>query len=105
METLPYKIKGCFKSGESYHISGSCTRGESYRISGSCTRGESYRISGSCKSKRGCEKMKFKNSFFAAPFNFCKKIRQLFKKGILPLTPNSVMLKTQAAFCSLICFV
>ena len=49
METLPYKIKGCFKSGESYHISGSCTRGESYRISGSCTRGESYRISGSCK--------------------------------------------------------
>lgn len=36
METLPYKIKGCFKSGESYHISGSCTRGESYRISGSC---------------------------------------------------------------------
>ncbi len=52
METLPYKIKGCFKSGESYHISGSCTRGESYRISGSCTRGESYRISGSCKSKR-----------------------------------------------------
>nr|DAZ60449.1 MAG TPA: hypothetical protein [Caudoviricetes sp.] len=49
--------------------------------------------------------MKFKTSFFAAPFNFCKKIRQLFKNGMLLLTTNSVMLKTQATFCSLICFV
>ena len=86
METLPYKIKGCFKSGESYHISGSCTRGESYRISGSC------------KSKRGCEKMKFKNSFFAAPFNFCKKIRQLFKKGYTPPYPKQRNVENSSSF-------
>ena len=47
---------------------------------------------------RGCEKMKFKNSFFAAPFNFCKKIRQLFKKGYTPPYPKQRNVENSSSF-------
>uniref|UniRef100_UPI003FEF9B31 hypothetical protein n=1 Tax=Pseudoruminococcus massiliensis TaxID=2086583 RepID=UPI003FEF9B31 len=46
----------------------------------------------------GCEEMKFKTSFFAAPFNFCEKTRRLFKKWHTPPYPKQRNVETSSSF-------
>ena len=42
--------------------------------------------------------MKFKTSFFAAPFNFCKKVRRFFKKGHTSLYPKQRNVENSSNF-------